>query len=156
MRPPTHSPSAATTAAAPSAATASSSALLFYDGTCPLCHGAVLWLLHHDRHHRLRFAPLQGETARALRLRLGQNKLPDNLQAVAAYVDGQIWLGAPAIFAVLAELPQPWRWGAQLRHLPAPLSAGVYRLVAALRFRVFGRYPSCRLPQANERERLLP
>ena len=154
MRPPNHSPSAAI------AATAATGALLFYDGTCPLCHGAVLWLLHHDRHHRLRFAPLQGETARALRLRLGlglgQKKLPNDLQAVAAYVDGQIWLGAPAIFAVLAELPQPWRWGAHLRHLPAPLSAGVYRLVAALRFRVFGRYPSCRLPQANERERLLP
>lgn len=39
--------------------------LVFYDGGCGLCQGAVRFLLARDPGGRLRFAPLQGETARA-------------------------------------------------------------------------------------------
>lgn len=40
--------------------------LVFFDGGCGLCQGAVRFLLARDADgHRFRFAPLQGETARA-------------------------------------------------------------------------------------------
>ena len=128
--------------------------IVLFDGTCPLCHRAVVWLLQHDPAGRLRFAPLQGETAQVLRR--AHPDLPPTLQAVAAVVDGRLWLGAPAVWALLAVLPRPWCWGARLRCLPAPLSAAVYRLVASVRYRLFGRYDTCRIPQAGERARFLP
>ena len=42
--------------------------LILYDGVCGLCHASVRWLMKRDR-GRLRYAPLQGETASALRAR---------------------------------------------------------------------------------------
>jgi predicted DCC family thiol-disulfide oxidoreductase YuxK len=40
--------------------------VVLYDGTCGLCHRSVRWLMKRDR-RRLWYAPLQGETAAALR-----------------------------------------------------------------------------------------
>ena len=43
--------------------------LVLFDGVCGFCDLTVQWLLQHDRASVLRFAPLQGPTAAALRLR---------------------------------------------------------------------------------------
>ncbi|MEO1833046.1 MAG: DUF393 domain-containing protein [Akkermansiaceae bacterium] len=37
--------------------------IVFFDGNCLLCQGAVKWLNRIDGNDRLKFAPLQGETA---------------------------------------------------------------------------------------------
>ena len=44
---------------------ASAGPVLFFDGVCGLCDRTVTWLFEHDRRHVLRFAPLQGETAKS-------------------------------------------------------------------------------------------
>ena len=36
--------------------------LLFYDGSCGLCHRFVLFVLKHEEEPLFQFAPLQGET----------------------------------------------------------------------------------------------
>jgi len=42
---------------------ASQTEIIFYDGHCALCHGAVKFVLKHDRSgNAFRFAPLQGAT----------------------------------------------------------------------------------------------
>lgn len=40
--------------------------LMLYDGDCGLCQKSVQWLLDHDTEGKLRFAPLQGETAQPI------------------------------------------------------------------------------------------
>ena len=40
--------------------------LLLYDGVCALCNGAVRFVIKRDRTRTLRFAPLQGVTAKRL------------------------------------------------------------------------------------------
>src|SRR5262245_16227423 len=40
--------------------------IVFYDGECGLCHRTVRWLVRHDRRQRLRYAPLQGPTYKAV------------------------------------------------------------------------------------------
>ena len=39
--------------------------ILFYDGVCALCNGAVTFVLKRDATRAVRFAALQGETAKA-------------------------------------------------------------------------------------------
>jgi predicted DCC family thiol-disulfide oxidoreductase YuxK len=45
--------------------------VVLFDGVCNLCNRSVDFLVRHDRAQRLRFAPLQSETGRALLRRTG-------------------------------------------------------------------------------------
>ena len=58
--------------------------LVLFDGVCAFCDGAVRWLIERDPHARLRFAPLQGETAAALRRR--HPELPSDVDTLV-YVE---------------------------------------------------------------------
>jgi predicted DCC family thiol-disulfide oxidoreductase YuxK len=55
---------------------------------------------------------------------------------------------------VLSHLPG-WGWTRVLFGLPKPLRDGVYNLVARNRYRIFGKYESCFMPDAAMRGRVL-
>jgi predicted DCC family thiol-disulfide oxidoreductase YuxK len=114
----------------------------------------VRWLLARDREGRLRFAPLQGETA--ARLRALHPEIPDNLDTVVYVEDGRVHLRSRAFVHAARHLGRPWRWGHALRFVPAPLLDLAYRLIARVRYRVWGRFDECRVPDAAQRQRLLP
>ncbi|MGF1484981.1 MAG: thiol-disulfide oxidoreductase DCC family protein [Opitutales bacterium] len=130
--------------------------MLFFDGVCNLCNGTVRLLMRLDRKARLRFAPLQGETARAL--------LPAELRETG--MDGSLVLWMPSGTATLHRrsegaleavrlLGWPWKALAFFKLLPLSWRDGLYRWVARHRYRWFGRSETCRLPTAAERARFL-
>lgn len=126
--------------------------IVLYDGTCGLCHRSVRWLLRRDR-GRLRYAPLQGETAAALRTHL---PIPTELASVVLVDGDRVYLRSKVFLHAARHLTRPWRWAYALRWLPAwPLDLG-YRLVARVRYRLFGRYDTCQRPTAAETAQLLP
>jgi predicted DCC family thiol-disulfide oxidoreductase YuxK len=127
---------------------------MLYDGVCGLCHRAVSWLLAHDRRGAFHYAPLQGETAAALR-RL-HPEIPSELATMVLVEDGRVHLRARAVLHAARHLGAPWRWVAPLRHLPAFLLDPFYWIVAKTRYRIFGKFDQCRLPSAKDRSRLLP
>lgn len=96
-------------------------------------------LARADRAGRLRFAPLQGATARRV--------LPEPLltgpgggpppTAVLLEARG-LALRSAAVLRTLAWLPWPWRAGAALWLVPRPLRDAVYDWVAAHRGRFSG------------------
>lgn len=125
--------------------------VLFYDGDCALCHGAVRRLLRWERFNgkspaaqpKLRFAPLDGHTAEALRK---QGELPGHREAVILWTDQETAEGEAAVSAALRAIGRPRLAGAFGR-LPAPLRRAGYRLTARYRHRWFGRVPAgCPLP----------
>lgn len=138
--------------------------LLLYDGTCGLCHGLVQFLIRRDRRDALRFAALQSEFARGLVARAGGD--PDRLETLyaiddadAVYADPE---GAPlrarvrsrAALTAIAAVGGPWRVFGALRVIPRPLLDLGYRLVARIRYRVFGKV-ACELPSPEERQKFL-
>ena len=132
--------------------------LVLYDGVCVFCHRAVRRLLEIDREQRLRFAPLQGETAAALRRR--HPEIPQGIDTLV-YVecDGdteRVSLRSEAAFRLAAQLDSGWRRLTWLRPLPRALTDLAYRLFARLRYRIFGKLDACPLPSAEERSRFLP
>jgi predicted DCC family thiol-disulfide oxidoreductase YuxK len=85
-----------------------------------------------DRAGRLRFAALQGETAR-------RTLPPALIEAVAsaAWLDARgLALRSEALLRACALLPPPWRWLGLLRAVPRPLRDCVYEWVAARRRRL--------------------
>lgn len=127
--------------------------IILYDGVCGLCHRTVRFLIRRDR-GLLRYAPLQGETAHALRT--VHPKIPLTLESVVFVDDGRVYLRSQAFFHAAKYLRWPWRWAHHLRWLPAWVTDGFYRLIARVRYRVWGNVDSCTLPTTDDVSRLLP
>ncbi len=127
--------------------------IVLYDGVCGLCNRTVRWLMKRDR-GRLWYAPLQGETAATLRAR--HPRIPVALDSVVLVEDGRVHLRSKVFLHAARHLSRPWRWAYALRWLPGFLLDPLYWLVAKLRYRLFGKYDTCRLPSTDERDRLLP
>ncbi len=134
--------------------------VLFFDGVCGLCNRSVDFVLSRDRRGAIRFAPLQGETAR--RVLSSEFRVPS---AKTQSFDTIVWLDSSsrefvrsaAFVRVLWRLGGVWwLFGWLLWLIPRPLRDVGYRLVAANRYRLFGKKETCRLPSPAERERFLP
>ncbi len=130
--------------------------IVLYDGVCGFCDRLVRWLLARDG-GRFVYAPLQGRTAAALRAR--HSEIPEELETLV-YVESdargeRIYLRSDAIFRVLGQLGAPWRWLAGLRHLPRALTDFAYAQFVRRRYRLFGRFAACRVPEPSERGRFL-
>lgn len=128
--------------------------VILYDGVCGLCDRAVVWLIAHDRQRSLSFAPLQGETA--ARLRTLHPGIPAGLDSVVYVEPGGLHLRSKAFLHASRHLVSPWRWAYWLRWFPGPPLDLLYRLVARVRYRVWGRYESCRVPGGVDNGRFLP
>jgi predicted DCC family thiol-disulfide oxidoreductase YuxK len=128
--------------------------IVLYDGVCGLCHRLVRWLMAHDRLGRLHYAPLQGETA--ARLRAIHRTIPAGLDSVVYVEEGRVYLRSKAFLHVARNLDPPWRWLYHVRWLPASLGDPLYFLVARTRYRLFGKFDTCEVPSAENRERVLP
>ncbi len=127
---------------------------MLYDGVCGLCNHYVNWLLDHDVEDRWMFAPLQGETAAALRR--VHSTIPDEIDTLVAIVDGVVYLRSSGVVAVVRELPPPWRVFALGWWIPWPLRDLLYRLVASQRYKIWGKSDSCRIPNEAMLARFLP
>ncbi|TVP80636.1 MAG: DUF393 domain-containing protein [Puniceicoccaceae bacterium] len=130
--------------------------ILFYDGDCGLCSRSVRFLIKRDRADALRFAPLQGETAKAYL----PPELREQLSTVVYYrpaaADGEKrYLRSEAILCALMDTGSGWRWPARVaRCLPVKWRDLVYDWVARNRHRLFPK-GSCPLPSPREVEKLL-
>jgi predicted DCC family thiol-disulfide oxidoreductase YuxK len=128
-------------------------AVLFYDGVCGLCDRIVRFVLRHDRRRCFRFAPLQGDFARATLARHGRDAR--QLDSVCLLIDGRLLEKSDAVLAILGALGGVWRLAAlPLRLLPRRLRDGGYDWVARHRYRWFGRFDECPLPTPELRARL--
>ncbi|MGB0638033.1 MAG: thiol-disulfide oxidoreductase DCC family protein [Myxococcota bacterium] len=128
---------------------------VFYDGTCGMCHRAVQFLLRRDRTgQKFRYAPLQGETAQSI---LGTiEELPDSM--VVQDEQGKLHVQGDATRTICRALGGIWLLPAVLLGMtPRPLRNWMYDLVAARRYRWFGKKEeACPLLLPEERERFLP
>jgi predicted DCC family thiol-disulfide oxidoreductase YuxK len=128
--------------------------IVLYDGVCGLCHKTVRWLLTRLRDDALVFAPLQGETAAAFRAR--HPEIPDELDSVIYIDSGRVHVRSKAFLYSSKHLNRPWRWAHLFRWFPGFILDLAYRLVARVRYRVWGKLDSCQLPTTTEQSRFLP
>ena len=143
--------------------------VIFFDGVCGLCNCFVGFILSRDRRGAIRFAPLQGETARHCQISDFKSQISNFKSQISnsgsPAIDTIVWVNhcgrafvrSAAAVRVLWQLGGVW-WliGWLLWLIPLPLRDIGYRLIAASRYRLFGRTETCRLPTPAQRERFLP
>jgi predicted DCC family thiol-disulfide oxidoreductase YuxK len=127
--------------------------IVFFDGVCGLCDQTVQTLLQIDRKHRLKFAPLQGETAASWLSDADRRELKSlvicDQRGIARY--------STAVVRILWNIGGFWSLlGTSVWLIPSPLRNWCYRYISAHRYQWFGKYEACRLPKSGERDRFLP
>lgn len=125
--------------------------LVLFDGVCNLCQASVQFIIRHDHKERFLFASLQSETGRA---RLAHFQLPaDHLDTFVLIENGKCHTRSTAALRVLLGLGGWFRPAYVLIVLPRPLRDGVYRFVAANRYRWFGKQDHCMVATPQLRKR---
>jgi predicted DCC family thiol-disulfide oxidoreductase YuxK len=131
--------------------------LLFFDGGCGLCHRAVRFVLWADPEGRaFRFAPLGGDTFRALVSADERAGLPDSL--VVRTAGGALLTRSTGALHAMRRLGGVWRALAVLFGVaPRPIRDAVYDFIARVRFRLFAKpKDACPFVPPPLRGRFLP
>lgn len=129
--------------------------IVLYDGVCGLCGHFVQFVLARDPDGHFAFLPQQHELASRW-IALEPAAQPPESVAVVTNVgtpEEALLERSDAALFVLGELASPWRHLRHLRWVPRFLRDLVYRGVAAMRYRLFGKKDSCDLPSAAIRQR---
>jgi predicted DCC family thiol-disulfide oxidoreductase YuxK len=132
--------------------------IILYDGVCGLCNRLNRFVLARDPDARLRFAALQSPLAAEILARHGRDPRDlDTLYLVLApgRQDERLLEKSEAALWILRELGGVWRAADLLRVVPRGLRDLGYDLVARTRYRLFGRYDTCPLPDPRHRARFL-
>lgn len=127
--------------------------IVFFDGYCVLCNGFVDFLIRKDKNNNLRFASLQGTTAK-------KKLKPDHISKLDSIVfltkQGQVFFKSQAVLHILNSLGGIWTVFKILNIIPGFLSDFVYDIIANNRYSWFGKRDVCRIPNREEKEKILP
>ncbi len=131
--------------------------LLFYDGSCGLCHHAVKFALARDPDgSRFRYAALQGPTFEATFPPADRARFPDSI--VLKTADGRVLTRSTAALRIAERIGGGWGALARvLQLLPTWLLDLAYDGVAKVRKRIFATPEgACPLLPPELRGRFLP
>jgi predicted DCC family thiol-disulfide oxidoreductase YuxK len=126
--------------------------VILYDGVCVFCSRWVRFVAARDRDARFRFTAIQSGYGTRLAQAFGID--PQDPDTNAVIHGGVAWFKSDAALTVLGHLPG-WSFVRVLFAVPKPLRDGVYNLVARNRYRIFGRYETCFVPDAELKARVM-
>jgi predicted DCC family thiol-disulfide oxidoreductase YuxK len=126
--------------------------VILYDGVCVFCSRWIRFVAARDVDRRFRFTAIQSGYGTRLAQACGIDAADPDTNAVVH--GGVVYFKSEAALTVLSNLPG-WRWTGVLRSVPKPLRDAAYNLVARNRYRIFGKYEECFIPDAAFRERVI-
>jgi predicted DCC family thiol-disulfide oxidoreductase YuxK len=126
--------------------------VILYDGVCVFCSRWVRFVASRDQDRRFRFTAIQSDYGR--RLAQAFRIDPNDPDTNAVIHGGVAYFKSDAALTVLSNLPG-WGWVRVVRRAPKTLRDAVYDLVARNRYRIFGKYETCFVPDASFRARVI-
>jgi len=126
--------------------------IVFFDGTCSLCHWSVALNEKLNTHSKTYYGTLQGYK-KELQTIFEQEV---NLSTVLLYKDGKWYSKADVVLILAQDFKQPQRiFYRSIQFIPKNLRNKLYDFVARYRYRWFGKKDHCQLPDISLRDRLL-
>ncbi len=128
--------------------------VLFFDGECNLCNGAVQFVIRHDRNGVIRFAALQSVPGKVATTEVQKKygRVPDSIILLEA---GNYYVESDAALHLTAYLDGGWKLLRYLRIFPRILRDFVYGIVSRNRYRWFGKRDECMIPTPALRSRFI-
>ena len=126
--------------------------VILYDGVCVFCSRWVRFVAARDEKRRFRFTAIQSGYGTRLAQAFGIS--PDDPDTNAVIHGGIAFFKSDGALTVLSNL-QGWGWVRVLRFVPRPFRDAVYSLVPRNRYKIFGKYEECFVPDAAMRARVI-
>jgi predicted DCC family thiol-disulfide oxidoreductase YuxK len=127
--------------------------IVVFDGVCNFCEHTVNFILRHESGAQLLFVPLQTSTGARMLRELGFD--PEDAKTFVFAENGKAYSRSAAAIRLARYLRWPWRALAAIWIIPRPLRDYAYTLIAANRYRWFGRKDSCMVPTSEVRKRFV-
>lgn len=127
--------------------------VIFFDGFCNLCNGAVQFTIERDVKNIFRFAPLQSNYA--------QEKLvpfaiePKQGESMVLLENGKVYERSTAALRVAKQLGGAWPLLYGFIIVPTFIRDGVYNFVGKNRYKWFGKKESCWVPTPELKSKFL-
>jgi predicted DCC family thiol-disulfide oxidoreductase YuxK len=126
--------------------------VILYDGVCVFCSRWIRFVAVRDKERRFRFTAIQSDYGARLAQAFGIDPQAPDTNAVIH--GGVAYFKSDAALTVLGHLPG-WGWVSALRLFPNPLRDTVYNTIARNRYRIFGKYEECFVPDARFRDKMM-
>jgi predicted DCC family thiol-disulfide oxidoreductase YuxK len=118
--------------------------VILFDGVCNLCSGAVQFIIRHDPERNFRFASLQSQFGEGVMKHFG---LPINeFNSFILLENGKIYTRSTAALKIAKKLKGGWSLASGFIIVPRFIRDAVYNLIAAKRYKWFGKKESCWIP----------
>ena len=132
--------------------------VVLYDGVCGLCNRLIQFLLKHDHKEVFRYASLQSDLAGEILRRHDAD--PTELDTVCVVLDYEtanekMLVRSDAVLFLGRALGGIWAVMAWSRVIPRTIRDAIYNFVARTRYKVFGKYETCMLPEPRHRDKFL-
>ena len=127
--------------------------VIFFDGFCNLCNGAVQFTIERDVKNIFRFASLQSDYA--------QEKLvpfaiePKQGESMVLLENGKVYERSTAALRVAKQLGGAWPLLYGFIIVPTFIRDGVYNFVGKNRYKWFGKKESCWVPTPELKSKFL-
>ncbi|NUM32307.1 MAG: DUF393 domain-containing protein [Bacteroidetes bacterium] len=125
--------------------------IIFFDGECKFCNSSVNFIIKRDKKKYFKFAPLQGKTALDYGFQ-NNDKIPDSIILIQ---NQKIYKYSDAALKIALKLDGLWKILYVFIIIPPVFRDWVYKFVASNRYKWFGKYQHCMIPDKNLIERFL-
>ena len=123
--------------------------IVFFDGVCNLCNRLVNFLWKMDKDHKLYYASLQSKFANEFFIDKEVNHL--SLDTVFFFSENKLYAKSRAIGHILLLSGSKFKFiGNLILFIPSFLADPLYSFIARIRYPVWGKRSSCRIPTKEE------
>jgi predicted DCC family thiol-disulfide oxidoreductase YuxK len=128
-------------------------AIVYFDGECNLCNGAIQFLIQYDQSEKLLFASLQSKAGKQL---LHSQELETEHFESMIFSKGQkIYFKSDAALAICGEIGGFFNILRFFYIVPRPIRDYIYTVIAKNRYKWFGKRDQCMVPTPELRKRFL-
>ena len=127
--------------------------VLYFDGVCNLCNRSVQFILKHDKKERFLLAPLQSPAGEEALIKA--NSTGKKTGSVILYYNSKYYTRSAAALYTLRLLAPPWNLLFSFIIIPPFIRNAIYDLIAANRYRWFGKQDTCMIPTPEIKKRFL-
>ena len=130
--------------------------IIYYDGLCALCNKWVSFVLKLDSKQTFYFSSLQSLYAKQhLPAHLQNNNNEIELKSIVFQNGEKFYFQSSAVIFILINLKYYFYPLLLFLLVPPILRDGLYDFIASIRYKIFGKYDSCPLPDKKHEKRFL-
>ena len=124
--------------------------IVVFDGVCVLCNGVFKWLIENDKQEQFMYTNFQSNYSKENNLRL------NDINSVAVIkLNGEKIYKVQAVYYILKKIKRYLILRIVLKLLPLFLTNFCYDLIANSRYRIFGKYDTCFIPDKKTKKNFI-